>query len=427
MIIPILFVLLCSSALFGLIFYERYLIQSFLDNFTLLLLAAIGSLALFCIISLTLLPTRWGPRIKTIWLSLLVTGLTYSTADILSGLALIPELSPALVGDEIVHHRLLPNSRSAIYNRDYSYTQRINNLGLRGPDLSVQKAPGTYRIALLGDSFTMGKGVEDNETGAFLLQKSLNQRGHRTEVLNGGVDSYAPILSLLQLRDQLASLGLNLVILNLDMGDLLQELAYQTRATYNESGYLVGVDGRHDQLALTRSQRARNWINEHLYFSRLVVYYVQHWAHQHRGINVENVVGLANSAVLDHTLGSNSTDHSGAWRQLFHSILTIRDWCNKRDIGFILTTYPWGHQVNEREWMPGRRAFIPENAVISDQSLERIRHFAQQNDIEFLDLFPAFRSYDGEDRLYFSFDMHWTPAGHRLVARELERLIADRL
>ena len=77
--------------------------------------------------------------------------------------------------------------------------------------------------------------------------------------------------------------------------------------------------------------------------------------------------------------------------------------------------------------MPGRRAFIPENAIISDQSLERIRHFAQQNDIEFLDLFPAFRSYDGEDRLYFSFDMHWTPAGHRLVARELERLIADRL
>ena len=33
----------------------------------------------------------------------------------------------------------------------------------------------------------------------------------------------------------------------------------------------------------------------------------------------------------------------------------------------------------------------------------------------------------GWEQLYFNFDMHWTPAGHRLVARELERLIANRL
>ncbi len=45
----------------------------------------------------------------------------------------MPPLSPALVGDETVHHRLLPDTRSALYNRDYSYTQRINKQWVEGP------------------------------------------------------------------------------------------------------------------------------------------------------------------------------------------------------------------------------------------------------------------------------------------------------
>ena len=108
------------------------------------------------------------------------------------------------------------------------------------------------------------------------------------------------------------------------------------------------------------------------------------------------------------------------------SVLAIRDFCAARDIAFILATYPWGHQVNAREWMPGRLAFVPEGAVISDRSPQRVRDFAASSGIEFLDLFPAFRAYNGEAPLYYSFDMHWTPAGHRLLALELQRLIADR-
>ena len=108
------------------------------------------------------------------------------------------------------------------------------------------------------------------------------------------------------------------------------------------------------------------------------------------------------------------------------SVLAIRDFCAARDIAFILATYPWGYQVNAREWMPGRLAFVPEGAVISDRSPQRVRDFAASSGIEFLDLFPAFRAYNGEAPLYYSFDMHWTPAGHRLLALELQRLIADR-
>ncbi len=338
MAILILLTLLSSITFSGLIFYERYIVQGFLDNFTLLLLAGAGSVAFFCITSLALLPTARGERVRKFWLGLLATGLTYAAVDILAGLALIPPLSPALVGDQIVHHRLLPNTHSALYSRDFSYIQRVNNMGLRGRETSVQKTPGTRRIALLGDSFIMGKGVEDEETAAAVLEHALRQDGHLVEVLNGGVDSYAPILSLLQLRTLFAPLDLDLVVLNLDMGDLLQEQAYRGRAAYDKSGRLIGVDGRLDGIGLPRTQRWRNWINEHLYFSRLFVYYIQHWAHRHRGVNVANVVGMANPTILAHALASDTDSRDEQWRLLFSSMLDIRTFCAERGINFILTT-----------------------------------------------------------------------------------------
>ncbi len=427
MAIPILIALLSSIAFAGLIYYERYLVQGFLDNFTLLLFAITGAVALFCLASLALLRTDNSERVRKIWLGLLATGLTYLAVDVLAGLALIPPLSPALVGDQTVHHRLLPATHSAIYSRDFSYIQGVNSIGLRGQNIARQKPDGVQRIALLGDSFIMGKGVEDHETASYVLEQNLRHDGHLVEVLNGGVDSYSPILSLLQLRTLFAVMDLDLVVCNLDMSDLLQEQAYRGRAAYNESGHLIGVDGRRDELSLTRTQRWRNWINEHLYFSRLLVYHLQHWAHQHHGINVANVVGLANPAILAHTLADDTTDRESQWQQIFASILAMRAFCVERDIDFILTTYPWGHQVNEREWTPGRLAFMPQDAVISDRSPKRIRSLAADHGIEFLDLFPAFRAYDGKAPLYHSFDMHWTPAGHRLLARELHPHIADRL
>lgn len=82
---------------------------------------------------------------------------------------------------------LKPASRGYFKGAPFS----VNSLGLRGPEAGRRKPAGVYRIAVVGDSFTMGAGVSDDEAYPRRLEKLLSARcGRPFEVLNFGVGGY---------------------------------------------------------------------------------------------------------------------------------------------------------------------------------------------------------------------------------------------
>ncbi len=419
--------LIITITLITIVIYDKVVVQQFdFGPASILAISVLAAWFLFSSISLVLYQMGKREAIANIWLSIASSFLIYLIGDLIAGYALIVRLSPRMVPDLYVHHKLKPNTHSEFKGPEYNYIQRVNTLGLRGPDIQPSKQPDTYRILMLGDSFTMGKGVGDHETFSVFLEEYLNGKSTikndmTIEVLNAGVDSYAPILSFLQLKKIAIPLEPNLVVLNLDMSDLIQEVAYRNTATYGSDAHIVGIAGREVGPVGKKFlvPVLRNWIDKNLYMTRLVLFYVDKWTTRSNDLTIRNTVLLANLELLKHTLSDDTADRTEQWQNIFDSILNIKKYCSTHGMNFLLTIYPWGHQVNEREWVPGRREYIPENAVISDKSIHTLQDFVVRNNIDLLNTFPGFRAYSGPPPLYFDYDMHWTDAGHKLMAREL--------
>jgi lysophospholipase L1-like esterase len=66
---------------------------------------------------------------------------------------------------------------------------RLNNWGLRGPDLS-SRLPNERRVLFLGGSITLGWGVPEENTVEAHLERMLNAAGEQTTVVNGGIGNY---------------------------------------------------------------------------------------------------------------------------------------------------------------------------------------------------------------------------------------------
>jgi hypothetical protein len=79
-------------------------------------------------------------------------------------------------------------------------TVRANSRGIRGrAEYSPDRRPGLRRVVIVGDSFTFGEGVGDDETYPARLQARL---GPGVEVINLGVHGYGHDQMLIHLREE---------------------------------------------------------------------------------------------------------------------------------------------------------------------------------------------------------------------------------
>jgi hypothetical protein len=95
--------------------------------------------------------------------------------------------------------RSLPDGKPIepeIPSKKYFVRNSFNALGCRDRDYPIPRPGGTTRILILGDSFTMGVGVKEEDTIAKKLESLLNNEADTTaskrsyEVINCGVSGY---------------------------------------------------------------------------------------------------------------------------------------------------------------------------------------------------------------------------------------------
>jgi len=100
---------------------------------------------------------------------------------------------------------------------DAAYQFHVNALGMRGPEMPVEKPAGVYRILCLGGSTTYGTGATgDARTYPARLEHYLNERapaGLRYEVGNCGVSGYTTAENLINLALKLVDLDPDAILI----------------------------------------------------------------------------------------------------------------------------------------------------------------------------------------------------------------------
>lgn len=174
-------------------------------------------------------------------------------------------------------YRPRPNSVFRYTNGTFATT---NSMGYRGPEVTIPKASGTFRIILLGESTTHGWGVADDQTIDTYMRRLLHERyaGRRFDVINLGFDGYDSWQLVERLRTDGMRLGPDVIIVNAGINDV--------RNTRFKD--LADPDPRtliwEDVLRRLREEQARGgptiWtrIKHYSYLARLPAIARQYWA-----------------------------------------------------------------------------------------------------------------------------------------------------
>ncbi|MEO5336022.1 MAG: SGNH/GDSL hydrolase family protein [Magnetospirillum sp. WYHS-4] len=107
------------------------------------------------------------------------------------------------------------------FGPDMTVRHHTNGSGFRGPSFAQTKREGVRRVVIVGDSFTFGQGVKDNDVFAVRLERRLNEgKGDPSwEVVNLGVGGYNTRQEIALLRNVGLPLAPDAVILGYNVND----------------------------------------------------------------------------------------------------------------------------------------------------------------------------------------------------------------
>jgi len=124
-------------------------------------------------------------RIKNYFLFLSLTGILYALLVIMDGaLGLVVKSSHKdKAGRNLIFEA---NSVAGYKTKEFSFKAEINSLGLRNREINVSKGDN-FRILCIGDSWTYGWGVEEENCWPSALARYLKDKGFsKAEVINCG-------------------------------------------------------------------------------------------------------------------------------------------------------------------------------------------------------------------------------------------------
>jgi hypothetical protein len=318
------------------------------------------------------------------------------------------------VADPLVGHRMRPGLRAVVGNWSEFTTQaRINSLGIRGPEIGPRR-PGVRRALVLGDSFTFGTGVEEDQAFPERIAAGLSRAGTPTEAINAGIGGYGVPDEVSWFEHYGMGLHPDLIVLGIFTGNDLQDAAPDRPRTFVIDGDIL------DEAELHRSAFF-HWLFQHSQLFALLKYSIPQSIDRplRRALHMPEpgaIRGLREEMALYDPRNRPAAERGGAASEAAIRRLIALTSADRPTIVALLL--PSKLQADDREWNRTLRELrLPPTAVDRTLPNEVFSGVLARCGVPALDLTAGFSDEIRQGKvLFFPQDQHFTAAGHQVAA-----------
>ncbi|MES2149511.1 MAG: GDSL-type esterase/lipase family protein [Pseudomonadota bacterium] len=311
----------------------------------------------------------------------------------------------------VVGYRFIPNLKARIPHEGGGYLVQVNATGFRSDRQFVAaRVPGCRRVLIFGDSFTAGDAVPNHERYTDLLEASL-----AAEVYNYGLSSTGTDQQYLAWREFAREVEHDVVVIAVFVENVRRVVAryrphrdaHGRERLYAKPFYTL----EHDRLQLHQVPPRAEPFDEHELTAdeQGTVDTGGRFPLLRKMVSAIGVKDAVQRITHYQPLPEYDTPDSEGWR-LMRAILA--QWIRALNRPVVLMPLPLPQHIDEVCDAAPYQARFAELAV----EVSCILH----------DPLPDFLSYAKEQRRAFRWekDIHFTPAGHRALARSLTPVLA---
>ncbi len=334
-----------------------------------------------------------------------------------------PNIGIALIPNLTVHHN----------KGCFQGLVETNSFGMRDRARTLDKPPGVFRIAMLGDSVMEGVHVQPDEVVNIQLEKILRAKGYNAEVLNFGVEGIGTTQELLMYKEKVRQFHPDLVLLTFTSNDvmnnssIIQPEVYGIQTWYAPY-YDIGPDGN---LVFKPVQKrwfngTRTWLERH---SVLLYYFERIWFSIDYSPTKWDGIPVFYGSYGDPL----SPDWAKAWQVTDKVMGVTKNTVEADGAKFMAFTWADFWEVDP-DWRSRLEAQIKTKLPPEfnpPKAHERLEDIYRKNGIKYEFLTSYMQNYRDQNHLqwpHFSFtcNPHYSALGHAVVAQGIfEKLQAD--
>lgn len=323
---------------------------------------------------------------------------------------------------------------------------KMNNAGFRDKDWNVEKPANTYRVAVLGDSFTEAIQVKTETRYTSVMERELAKcsalKGKKIEVLNFGVQGYGTAQELMTLRHNASAYSPDLVVLAFYPGNDIQNnyrpLEHdhlRPYFVYDQNGKLVEDLSFRNIAFEDRDKYSYSWVDKLPYnlvqTSRILQIL--------RKTDLDNKKRQLEKDYRDINVGfykdaSGSKEWQEAWKVTEGLIKLMHDEVVAKNADFVVMNVSDSYQVVPNpQWA---KDFMGQYSIPNDLLYpeRRIKEFAEREKIAlFSTIRPLKVTAEKINQCVHGFPNalpcggHWNDIGHRVAGESLSEFICIQL